>query len=352
MSGFRKAVPKQAAIKMSMFGPPGSGKTASALLFAEGIARVTGKRVAFVDTERGTDFYAMAVADRKFHPAAFDFDAIYTRSISEVHKNVMQLDPAEHGIVVLDSMSHLWDAAIAAYTGHKTRAGTIPMNAWTGIKRPYKALMKFLIDSPYHVFLLGRQANVFEEDSDTGEMRAAGVKMRAEGETAYEPHICLRMAAERTVKNEKGKSVMAKEQIITAYAEKDRTGTLQGKMIAFPTFANVIAPILGLMSGEQGATPSDEDAAQQDAEAANNAARDREQHSKDLATRYKARFQLAEDADALKQIAAELTPAMKRQLTGQDLTEVRNAYCARDDTLKGLTAPKDTTYAPDDSEAA
>ena len=51
---------------------------------AEGLANVIGKRVAMVDTERGSDFYCQAVASRAVHPEAFTFDALYSRSLTEV----------------------------------------------------------------------------------------------------------------------------------------------------------------------------------------------------------------------------------------------------------------------------
>lgn len=331
--GFRKAEPKQAVIKMSVYGPPGSGKTFSTLLFAEGIAKRMNKRIAFVDTERGTDFYAMKVADREAHPEAFDFDAIYTRSITEVVKDCRALNPDEHGVIIIDSISHLWDACIASYTGTKTSAGTIPMWAWSKIKQPYKELMKFLIDSQFHVFILGRQSNVFEEDSTTGESKAAGVKMRAEGETAYEPHICLRMIPQRTEK--KGnKTVIHREQVIAALAEKDRTGILAGKLIQWPDFNSVVAPILGILKGEQGRAPSDEDAAAQDAEALQNAERNKASSSKELTRKYLARFQLAEDTIELEKIGKELTPTVKRGFSAVDLTEVRTAYLVREKQLR------------------
>lgn len=264
--GFKKAQPMQAAVKMSMYGTPGSGKTFSALLFAEGIAKHTGKRIAFVDTERGTDFYAMNVASREPHPEAFDFDALYTRSLTETLKDCKALNPAEHSVIIIDSISHLWDAAIAAYTGQKTIAGTIPMWAWSKIKAPYRELMKFLIDSPFHVFVLGRQANVFEEDASTGESKSAGVKMRAEGETAYEMHVCLHMISERTTQKGK-KTVVNREQVIAAFGEKDRTGLLTGRLIEWPTFDVVIAPMLGLMGSAQAQMQSEEEAATVDAAA-------------------------------------------------------------------------------------
>ena len=339
MSGFRKATCKQAAIKASIYGPAGSGKTFSALLFAEGIARLTGKRIAFVDTETGTQFYSEHVPARQVHPEPFDFDRLETRSITEVHKECQKLNPNEYGVIVVDSISHLWDAAMNAYSGKRTLAGTIPMHAWAGIKKPYKDLMKFLIDSPYHVFILGRQANIFEEDQETGETKAAGVKMRAEGETQYEPHICLRMIPLRTTKEGK-KTVVFKEQVISAFAEKDRTGILAGKLIEWPTYENTLAPIMKILGHEQAKVPSDDEAAEVDAEAIRLGEHERAAASKELARTHKARFELAKTLLDLEKEAKKLTPQVKKQFTQFDLAEVRAAYLARENALRGMADPQ------------
>src|SRR5262249_523484 len=101
MARFAKAQPQQARLKVSIYGPAGSGKTFTTLLMAEGLAKVREKRIAYVDTERGTDFYAQRIDSRRIHPAAFDFDALYTKSIAEVTSAVKSLDPKTHGVVVL-----------------------------------------------------------------------------------------------------------------------------------------------------------------------------------------------------------------------------------------------------------
>jgi hypothetical protein len=54
MTTFQKPQSLKAALKMALYGPAGSGKTFTALLLAEGLARHTGKRVAYCDTEYGT----------------------------------------------------------------------------------------------------------------------------------------------------------------------------------------------------------------------------------------------------------------------------------------------------------
>src|ERR1700730_13244457 len=115
MSGFRKAKAEQAALKNAIYGPPGSGKSFTTLLLAEGLAKREGKRIAYVDTEHGTDFYCKDVPERAVHPEAFDFDAIYTRSLMEVLREVKALDPSIYCVIVIASITHLWEAARAAY---------------------------------------------------------------------------------------------------------------------------------------------------------------------------------------------------------------------------------------------
>lgn len=246
---FQKAKPMQAFYKGSVYGPPGSGKTYTTLLQATGFAEACGKRIAYVDTERGTDFYT----------EKFDFDAIYTQSLATVTEAVQSLDPNEHGVIVIDSISHLWDAAMAAYEGKRTKneaAGGIPMHAWGAIKKPYKNLIRWLMDCPFHVFILGRQKNVFEDDAD-GKMKKIGVSMRAEGETPYEPHICCRMEGRQSEKD-------SSKSTYFAIYEKDRTGLLAGRTFPNPTF-KTIECILPLLNGtEQAHSENPDDIAAQD----------------------------------------------------------------------------------------
>src|SRR4051812_42124946 len=109
---FKKATGGQSKLKVGLYGKQGSGKTLTALMIAEGLAKREGKRIAYVDTERGTDFYCRAIPERKAHPGAFDFDAIYTRSICQVLDEVESIDPATHGVLIIDSMTHIWEATV------------------------------------------------------------------------------------------------------------------------------------------------------------------------------------------------------------------------------------------------
>lgn len=123
---FKKAEPLASPLKMSMYGPPGAGKTFTALLFAEGLATYRGKRIAVVDTEYSTKTYRCTVPARRIHPTAFDFDVVDTRSLQETLKAVRSLDPNTHGVLVLDQISRLWDAAREAYAAKNPDQDDIP----------------------------------------------------------------------------------------------------------------------------------------------------------------------------------------------------------------------------------
>lgn len=326
MAGFRKATAEQAAIKMGIYGPPGSGKTFTSLLIAEGLAKACGKRVAFVDTERGTDFYCQPVKARHIHPEAFDFDALYTRSITDVLNAVRSLSPEQYGVVVIDSITHIWDACIAAYGGRQTSAGTIPMHAWGKIKKPYKDLMSILLASPLHVLLCGRQGIAYETDEETEELKAVGKKMKAEGETPYEPHILIRMESIRPEKTNELATIIA-------YAEKDRTGILSGRSFTNPTFETLCKPILPLLNGTQAAMATSDETAAKDAERIAEEEAIRIASSANTLREWKAKIALAKEANELKALGKQITPQVKALMTTADVADLREAYQQREKEL-------------------
>jgi hypothetical protein len=236
------------------------------------------------------------------------------------------LKPEEYGVVVLDSVTHMWEAAMAAYSGRLTKIGTIPMTAWGRIKKPYKDLMSYLLASPMHIIICGRQKNVYEEDEETEELKAVGVAMRAEGETAYEPHILIRMESIRP----KNTNEIAK---VVAYAEKDRTGVLSGRSFVNPSFDSLCRPLLGLLGNVQGHVGSDQ-AVTLDVEAIAAQEKDREAKSAESLRAMSAMIELAADPKALKELGKQITPEFKSAMLPSDVATLRERYQAREQALR------------------
>lgn len=322
MSAFKKAKAEQAALKIGFYGSSGSGKTFTSLLCAEGLAQITGKRVAFIDTERGTDFYCQTVQERKIHPQAFDFDAIYTRSLTEVLAAVKSIKEEEHGVLILDSITHIWEAAKLAYTGKETSIGTIPFHAWAKIKKPYKELINFILNSKLHVFICGRQGNEFEEED--GELKKVGTKMKAEGETAYEPHILIHM---ENVKHSNGMAT------ISAFAEKDRTGILAGKTIHNPCFDNLIKPLLPLLGNKQAQMQSEDETTNIDIENLHAQDAEKDQRSNEILCKMTGELLLCETLEVLKKISTDITN-QKKFMTKSDIDKLRETYITKNEKLK------------------
>jgi hypothetical protein len=326
MPGFHKPQSLKAALKLGLYGPAGSGKTFTALLIAEGLARQSGKRVAFCDTEFGTAFYSRHVPQRPHHPEAFDFDVLYTRSITEVLDAVKGLSLETHGVLVVDSITHLWESCKNAFTGRLTRAGTVPLHAWSAIKKLYRDLMNALLTLPLHVLICGRMGIDYVEDEASGELKSLGYKMRAEGETAYEPDVLLRMEFHKANREDAAVPV--------AHAEKDRTGVLSGRTILWPAFENIAQPLLGLLGTAHMSVPTDEQVSLQDAEALARQEAERARHSAELSASYAARMAQAADVATLQWVGQEVTPELKGRLTRADLARVRRAYQGRLDQLR------------------
>ncbi len=338
MPAFQKPTSLKSALKLALYGPAGAGKTFTALLLGEGLARQTGRRVAVLDTEQGTAFYSQAVPRRAVHPDAFDFDVLHTRSVTEALAALHGLDPATYGVVIIDSVSHLWDACRNAYAGKLTKLGGIPLHAWATIKRPYREMVNLLLSLPVHVILCGRQGIDYGEDEGTGELKQVGFRLRAEGETAYEPDVLVRL--------ESHKANRRQAAAILAHVEKDRTGVLAGTTIEWPTFDNLARPLLGLLGTKQAAIPSDDEVALRDAEALERREEERVRRSTQLAAEYAERIAAAETAGELRQVGERLTPEVKGRLVLKDLERVRALYGKRLAGLKGQPAGVDWNGPP------
>jgi hypothetical protein len=96
------------------------------------------------------------------------------------------------------------------------------------------------------------------EEDEEGETHVTGTKMKAEGETSHEPHVCGRMRPEFDTDG---------SFIIKVFFEKDRSGILSGRTIDWPNYST-IEPVVSYLTGtKQGSLGNPEETAEKDAAA-------------------------------------------------------------------------------------
>jgi hypothetical protein len=190
--------------------------------------------------------------------------------------------------------------------------------------------MNLLLSLPVHVIFCGRQGIDYGEDEGTGELKQVGFRLRAEGETGYEPDVLVRL--------ESHKADRRKPAVILAHVEKDRTGVLAGATIEWPTFDKLAKPLLGLLGTKDTGVPPDEDVALRDSEALERREERRREQSEELAADYAGRIAEAGTAEELRNVGRQLTAEVKARLTANDLERVRRLYVTRLAGLKAVPA--------------
>lgn len=231
-------------LKMGAQGFAGAGKTYTLALIAAGLHKRIGseKPVVIFDTERSSKFLKPFFrklgikAVRKESRALVDF--------------VEAIDRCEQGaadILILDSVSHLWENFVEAFKAER-RISELRFQHWGVLKPLWKT--KFadrFVTSGVHILMTGRAAfeyGIGEKDPETGrrEIIKTGVKMRVEGETAYEPDILIEMARFEEM-DKRGKKEVWREATVL----KDRSNTIDGRVFKNPTYENFVPAIEYLM---------------------------------------------------------------------------------------------------------
>jgi hypothetical protein len=245
---FRPAEQVAPKVKALIYGAPGVGKTYLAL--------TSPGKIAVVDTEGGTAFYADRVGDKGLSA----FDVLPTKTFAQVEQAVsfLRANPGMYETLVIDPVTVLYETLQEAAQSRRAQQRNDPdadidMLGWQRIKRSYKRLMTDLVNLPLHVICVARERDMEEE---RGERRVKiGWKPDAEKSTAYYFDVVVRL-------------VPAKDGGRIAIVEKDRTGTHGlNAQLANPTFARLFAAAIkaGANASATRTLQSGEDAAKIDA---------------------------------------------------------------------------------------
>lgn len=245
---FKVAKCEQAYAKFGILGFTGTGKTFLAKELAIGLHKLAVERkviksdapVYFLDTETGSDWVR-----EWFEDAGITLLVDKTRSFTRLVPAIQEVEK-EKGILIIDSISHFWQELTESYAKQKQRT-SLRFEDWAWIKSQWRKFTDALVNSQAHILMCGRagyEYDYFESESGRKELEKTGIKMKAEGETGYEPSVLVLMEREAEMQGGSIKNVYR-----TGHILKDRSNTIDGKVFRNPTFADFIPHIKHLNIG-------------------------------------------------------------------------------------------------------
>jgi hypothetical protein len=231
---FRRAVKRNAKLRLAVAGPGGSGKTYTLLTLATAL----GGRVALVDTEHGS---ASKYADQ------FVFDVLELKSYDPgVLPDLLATVSAEgYSTLIIDSLSHFWNGVGGELEQvERITARTKSNNSWSAwreVSPKHNRMIDAMLAAPIHVLVSMRVKTewVVDRDEKTGKTapRKVGLQPIMRDGIEYEFDICGEMDQENTM-------------IIT----KSRCPAVSGGL--FPKPGKELAVLLRLWLDGQPAEPS------------------------------------------------------------------------------------------------
>lgn len=255
----KAAVNQTAYLKLGMLGFEGSGKTFTAVDFAIGITKLTkGKKVAFFDTEKGSDFHI-----KRFEKAGIELFVHKSKSFTDLCQILREAEAGGYSFLIIDSITHVWRELVDSYLRRKGRK-YISLPDWGVLKGEWSQYTDLYVNSKLHIAMLGRagyQYDTTEGEDGRSETVKSGTKMKVETETGFEPDLLLELYT--VPKSETTKDKKAKGLVNRCLVRKDRTDTINGRFFDMPKFKD-FEPVVKFLNlggehvGTDGTRNSDE----------------------------------------------------------------------------------------------
>lgn len=174
MLQFQKAIKYGSKLRMALIGTSGSGKTYSAL----SIASHLGKRIAFVDTERGSA--------RKYSDL-FSFDVLELESfaVERYLEAIHAAEQAKYDVLIIDSLSHAWSGKdglleFVDMERAKSKTGNAFTDGWRKATPLHNSLIDAILGLEMHVIVCMRSKTeyVMQDDPRTGKKMPVKIGMQ------------------------------------------------------------------------------------------------------------------------------------------------------------------------------
>ena len=206
MQLFQKADMGHSHLKAGIMGLAGSGKTYTASAITIGLVGYIKQKggspknqVAFIDTENGAAWVAP-----RFKKAGIELMVARTRSLTDLRDALLWAEGNADALII-DSITHFWTVFCDEYAVKKNRRRGLEFSDWGIVKREWRQNFTDLyLNTRLHIVMCGRQGYEYDmqvNDAGKKELIKTGVKMKAEGETGFEPSLLMQMEQEQTLKD-------------------------------------------------------------------------------------------------------------------------------------------------------
>ena len=243
--------------KAAFEGFAGSGKTYTTAQIAIGLYKRIGskKPIVIFDTEKAAKFLKAIFAKEGIEVLVRE-----SKSLADLKETMTRMRQGASDVLIIDSISHVWEDFLKSYA-EKVRRTRLEFQDWGVIKPTWKAEFSDpFVRDPYHIIMTGRAGYEYENEinKETGkrEIYKSGVKMKVEGETAYEPDLLVLMERMQEMDGGSIKKVVRQAVVI-----KDRSTVIDGKTFENPGYKD-FAPAIDVMleSPEKLETTAERDA--------------------------------------------------------------------------------------------
>jgi len=230
MGLLQEAIIEQAAAKIGIFGPQGSGKSLTAFLILVGLSKVfhNNAPIAMMDTENGSD-YLVEIAKAEGVP----FKRFKSRAFKDMRTGLTEAEEAGCCGYLVDSYTHPWTEVNEALR-KKKGVKKLQMHHLDELKTVWRTWTDMMLNSNLHVIVSGRLGYVWDKEEDEEGMKTElvklGTKMKSENEAGYEPSLLVELEGIQDDGARRHKSRTKRGTISHhAYVLKDRWRDLNGR---------------------------------------------------------------------------------------------------------------------------
>lgn len=180
---FKPAVRQSQFLRIALTGASGTGKTFSALQLAQGL----GSRIAVIDTENGSSSLYSGVCD-------YDVANLIPPYSPARYIELLKEAQASYDVVIIDSLSHVWDGEGGLLDAHDKMGGGF--NTWAKIKPMQSELINGILTAQCHIIATFRVKSEYARVSDEKgreQIKKVGLTTISPKDIEYDYTLVLRL---------------------------------------------------------------------------------------------------------------------------------------------------------------